>query len=113
MLKYYLLLSLAIILEVIGASFMKLSDGFSEPVSTLIVLFSYSVALGSYIWLTKEHEIGIVNALWAGGGTVLVSVMGLFLFQESLSALKLFGLLCIIAGVIGLNLPEQKKEVEA
>ncbi|MCA1060551.1 multidrug efflux SMR transporter [Rossellomorea aquimaris] len=111
MLKYYTFLSLSIILEVVGASFMKLSDGFTEAFPTIIVIFSYSVALGSYILLTKENEIGIVNALWAGGGTVLVSALGMILFQESLSALKLFGLVCIVSGVIGLNLPNKKKEV--
>lgn len=111
MLKYYTFLCLSIILEVVGASFMKLSDGFTELLPTMIVLISYSVALGCYIMLTKEHEIGIVNALWAGGGTVLVTVMGLLLFHESLSYLKIIGILSIILGVIGLNLPKNEREV--
>ena len=110
MLRYYILLSFSIILEIVGASFMKVSEGFIDFGATIIVIASYSIALSLYILLTKQHELGIVNALWAGGGTVLVSVSGIVLFQESFSLLKMIGILFIVAGVIGLNLPNQKNE---
>lgn len=110
MLRYYILLSFSIILEVVGASFMKISEGFTHLGATLIVIGSYSIALALYILLTKQHELGIVNALWAGGGTVLVSVTGIVLFQESLSLIKIAGIACIVLGVIGLNLPSQQNE---
>ncbi|MFD2923950.1 DMT family transporter [Halobacillus naozhouensis] len=111
MLRYYILLSFSIILEVFGASFMKKSEGFTHLGATLIVIVSYSIALALYILLTKQHELGIVNALWAGGGTILVSVIGIALFQESISLIKIVGIVCIVLGVIGLNLPNQQNEL--
>lgn len=110
MIGYYILLSFSIILEVVGASFMKVSEGFTHLWATLIVAGSYSITLACYILLTKQHELGIVNALWAGGGTVLVSIIGIVWFQESLSLIKIIGIVCIVFGVVGLNLPSQQNE---
>ncbi|WP_080848266.1 DMT family transporter [Cytobacillus gottheilii] len=112
MLRYYILLSFSIILEIVGASFMKISEGFTQLGAAIIVIASYSIALSLYILLTKQHELGIVNTLWAGGGTVLVSVTGIVFFHESLTFIKLIGILCIVAGVIGLNLPERRNEMK-
>ncbi|WP_404457300.1 DMT family transporter [Oceanobacillus kapialis] len=110
MIKYYTFLCFSIILEIIGASFMKISDGFTHIGATLIVVVSYGFALVFYIILSKEHELGIVNALWAGGGTILIAVSGIILFQESLSLLKIIGVLSVVFGVIGLNFPDQSKQ---
>ncbi|WP_158737871.1 multidrug efflux SMR transporter [Alteribacillus sp. YIM 98480] len=112
MLRYYILLSFSIVIEMVGATFMKMSDGFTHLGATIIVISSYSIALALYILLTKQHELGIVNALWAGGGTVLVSVSGIALFQESLSFFKIIGILCIVIGVIGLNMPNKQNQAK-
>ncbi|PTL39053.1 DMT family transporter [Alkalicoccus saliphilus] len=110
--KYYLLLSGSIILEVIGASFMKLSDGFSNTGASITFIVLYFLSLALYIILTKRTELGIVNALWSGGGTVLVAVSGIMFLQESFSMTKFFGIACVVIGVIGLNLPKRKKHKE-
>ncbi|SFO96856.1 DMT family transporter [Salibacterium halotolerans] len=109
MLRYYIFLSLAILLEIVGAGFMKLSKGFTEPGATIVVIAAYSLALTFYVLLTNRHGLGIINALWAGVGTVIVSAGGIILFQESVSLFKITGILFIVAGVLGLNLPKQRR----
>ncbi|MCA0993800.1 DMT family transporter [Pseudalkalibacillus hwajinpoensis] len=99
----YLWLGIAIIFEVIGATFMKFTDGFSNWGPTLIVILSYAIALLFYIFLTKDHDLGIINALWSGGGTVIIAVAGILLFQESTSLIKLLAIKLIVIGIIGLN----------
>ncbi|MYL64467.1 QacE family quaternary ammonium compound efflux SMR transporter [Bacillus hwajinpoensis] len=99
----YLWLGIAILFEVIGATFMKYTDGFSNWGPTLIVILSYAIALFFYIFLTKDHELGIINALWSGGGTVIIAVAGILLFQESTSLIKLLAISLIVIGIIGLN----------
>ncbi|WP_018924613.1 DMT family transporter [Salsuginibacillus kocurii] len=106
--KTYLLLAGSIVLEVLGATFMIPAEGFTRLGPSLVVIGSYGLTLALYIILTHQHELGIINALWAGGGTALVTVSGFFFFNETLTFLKVIGVLCIIVGVIGLNLqPEQ------
>ncbi|GEK60288.1 QacE family quaternary ammonium compound efflux SMR transporter [Marinococcus halophilus] len=110
MLKYYTLLSFAIILEVIGAAYMKVANGFANLEGTLVVAFCYIVALSCYIILTKNYELGIVNALWAGGGTVLVVLIGSVFLGESMSIIKAAGVVCVVAGMVGLNIPERQHD---
>ncbi|WP_273853460.1 DMT family transporter [Guptibacillus spartinae] len=99
----YLWLGIAILFEVIGATFMKYTEGFSHLGPTLIVIFSYVLAIVFYILLTKDHDLGIINALWSGGGTVIIAVAGILLFHESTSFIKLLAITLIVLGIVGLN----------
>ncbi|WP_040983662.1 DMT family transporter [Oceanobacillus jeddahense] len=102
---YYVILILSIIFEVNAATFMKLSEGFTSFIPSVIVIVSYFLALTLYIWLTKVKELGIINALWSGGGTILITINGILFFNESISFIKVFGILLIVLGIIGLSLP--------
>lgn len=108
--KVYIWLSIAILFEVIGATFMKYTEGFSNWGATLIVIVSYAIALVFYIFLTKDHELGIINALWSGGGTVIIAVAGIFLFDESTSFIKLLAITLIVSGIVGLNTKSRYKK---
>ncbi|WP_053216082.1 DMT family transporter [Guptibacillus hwajinpoensis] len=101
--KIYLLLGIAIVFEVIGATLMKYADGFSNLWASGIVMASYALAVTFYILLTKKHELGTINALWSGGGTVIIAVIGITLFNEETTLAKLIGISLIIAGIYGLN----------
>lgn len=98
----YMWLGIAILFEVIGATFMKYTDGFNNWGPTFIVILSYAIALLFYIFLTKAHDLGIINALWSGGGTVIIAVTGILLFQESTSLTKVLAISLIVIGIIGL-----------
>ncbi|MDO6654388.1 multidrug efflux SMR transporter [Anaerobacillus sp. 1_MG-2023] len=106
----YIWLSIAIAFEVVGATFMKYSNGFSQWGPSLIVILSYAIANLFYIFLTKEHELGIINALWSGGGTVIIAVAGILLFQESTSPSKVLAIFLIVIGIVGLNTKSRYKE---
>ncbi|WP_273834325.1 DMT family transporter [Guptibacillus sedimenti] len=99
----YIWLGIAILFEVIGATFMKYTDGFSNWGPTVIVILSYAIALLFYIFLTKDYELGIINALWSGGGTVIIAIAGILVFKESTSLIKLLAITLIVIGIIGLN----------
>ena len=99
----YVFLGLAVVFEVIGATFMKYTDGFSQFGASIVVVLSYAIALIFYILLTKDHDLGMINALWSGGGTVIIAVVGIILFQESTSLLKFLAIALIVIGIYGLN----------
>lgn len=52
----------------------------------------------------KTLEVGIVYAIWAGVGTALIAVVGILAFGESVTALKVLGLLMIIGGTFLLRM---------
>ncbi|WP_270181253.1 DMT family transporter [Alkalihalobacillus sp. CinArs1] len=108
--KHFVLLIVAILFEVIGATFMKFADGFTNAGYSVIVFLSYALALTFYIILTRDHDLGITNALWSGGGTVTIAVIGIALFDEATTTTKLIGITLIVIGIVGLNTPRKHAE---
>ena len=47
--------------------------------------------------------IGTAYAIWTGIGAAGTGVLGIVLFAESDSIIKVFSLLCIVLGIIGLK----------
>lgn len=100
----WVFLAAAIFLEVTGTTFMKLSEGFSKPIFGALMFVFYAASFTSLTFALKGLELGIAYAIWAGLGTAIIAIIGLFFFQEQLTILKVISLLLIIAGVVGLNL---------
>lgn len=52
----------------------------------------------------KTLEVGIVYAIWSGVGTALIAVVGVLAFGESVSVIKVLGLLMIVGGTFLLRM---------
>lgn len=100
--RFWIGLSIAIICEVIGVTFLNYSEGFSKLLPTMIAITFYLSSIIVYMWNTKEKEVGVVGALFAGIGTVVVLVVGFLLFNESISSWRLLGVSLIILGSVRL-----------
>ncbi len=97
-------LILAIILEVIGTSFLKLTEGFTKLVPSIIVVVSYGLTFFFLSLTIKKLDLGLTYALWSALGTALIVVIGVIFFKEPINLLKVGSLVLIILGVVGLNL---------
>jgi small multidrug resistance pump len=104
----WLFLVSAIALEVAGTTSMKLSQGFTRLVPSVLLFVCYAASFVALTLALKKIEVSVAYAVWAGMGTALVAAIGIVYFREELTALKLVSLLFIIVGVVGLNLSEAK-----
>jgi len=100
----YLLLLLAIVLEVCGTTSMKLSQGFTRLWPSVLIFVFYSLSFTLLTFVLKKIEVSVAYAIWSGVGTALIATLGILYFKESLTLLKLVSLALVIIGVIGLNL---------
>ena len=100
----YLQLGIAIIAEVIGTSFLKASEGFTKPIPTLIMLVGYLVAFYALSLTLKTLPVGVVYATWSGVGIALITLIGYFVFSQTLDWVAILGISLIILGVLILNL---------
>ncbi|MFG2221553.1 DMT family transporter [Streptomyces sp. NPDC048644] len=100
----YLTLSGAILCEILATTAMKYSDGFSKLWPSLGTAAGYLVAFALLAQTLKSMSIGTAYAIWAGAGTALIAAIGMVFLGESTSALKILGVLLVIAGVVVLNL---------
>jgi len=102
--RSWIILSVAILLEVAGTSSMKLSQGFSRIVPSVLIFVFYSLSFVGLTLALKEIEVSIAYAVWSGIGTALIAGIGILYFKEPLTLVKVLSLLLIILGVVGLNL---------
>jgi small multidrug resistance pump len=100
----WILLIVAIVLEVAGTTNMKLSEGFSKLVPSVLVLFFYSLSIIALTFAVNRLDVSVAYAVWSGMGTALVAMVGLWFFQESLTATKVVALGLIVVGVATLHL---------
>ena len=103
----WILLVLAIVLEVAGTTNMKLSEGFSKLVPSVLVLFFYALSIIALTFAVNRLDVSVAYAVWSGMGTALVAVIGLWFFQESLTSVKVVALGLIVVGVVMLHLTSE------
>jgi multidrug transporter EmrE-like cation transporter len=99
----YLFLLITILAETAAVIFMKLSAGFQNKSYAITAVIAYAL---SFIFLTlalKYLPAGLANAIWAGTSTLLVAVLGIFIFNEKFGMIQSVSLALIIVGLIGLN----------
>ena len=96
-------LVLAIIFEVFGTTCMKLSEGFTKLLPSILMVILYALSLVCLTFALKKIDVSIAYAIWAGLGTALIATVGILWFKEPLSALKIISLGLIIIGVMGLH----------
>ncbi|MEU8785229.1 multidrug efflux SMR transporter [Streptomyces sp. NPDC048637] len=100
----YLTLAGAILSEILATTAMKYSDGFSKLWPSLGTAFGYLLAFVLLAQTLKSMSVGTAYAIWSGAGTAVIAAIGIAFLGESASALKILGVLLVIAGVVVLNL---------
>lgn len=99
----WILLAIAIVAEVIATSALKLSDGFTKFWPALLVILGYALAFYLLSLVVRQLPVGIVYAIWAGLGVVLVSLVGWIYFGQKLDFASIAGMALILSGVFVLN----------
>ncbi|MFF0343621.1 DMT family transporter [Kribbella sp. NPDC004875] len=100
----WIVLLAAAAFEIAFALSLKPSEGFSRlwPTAGVLVFGVISVAL-----LAKTLErlpVGTAYAIWTGVGSVGVVTLGIILFDEPITPVRLASIALIVTGVIGLRL---------
>ena len=102
----WLILAAAIACEVVGTIFMKFTDSLTRVVWIPPMLIAYILALIGLSLALRTIEVGIAYAVWAAAGTVLIAIIGIVFFKESVTPVKIVSMLLVVAGVIGLNIAD-------
>ncbi|MDY3981817.1 DMT family transporter [Paraeggerthella sp. LCP19S3_G8] len=106
----YALLSVSIILEVFGTTMMKLSEGFSVPLFTALILAGYLVSFTLLTFTLKHLPLGLVYGIWGGVGTVLTAAIGIIAWGDPFNVITCVGIALVVGGVVLLNQGTQELE---
>ncbi|MEH2313611.1 MAG: multidrug efflux SMR transporter [Nostoc sp.] len=93
----------AILFEVSGTTCMKLSQGFTRILPSVLIFVFYGLCFTFFTFALKRIEVSVAYSVWAGLGTVLIAIIGIIWFRESATFIKLMSIALIIIGVIGIN----------
>ena len=102
----WILLFIGIFTEIAGSTCMKLSYGFTKLYPSVFVFVFYGISFSVFIFALKYFDLSFAYAIWAGLGIMLISVIGMIFFNESVNWLKIVSIFIIVIGVITLNISE-------
>lgn len=100
----YLYLAAAIVAEVVGTTALKYSNGMSRPGAVAVVVLGYATAFWLMSISLKSLPVGLVYAVWAGVGIVLIKLVGVTVFREPVTLFSVLGIVLIAAGVVLLHI---------
>jgi quaternary ammonium compound-resistance protein SugE len=98
----YLLLAGAF--EIVFALSLKYSQGFTRLWPSLATVAGAAASLWLLTRAMGRIPIGTAYAVWTGIGALGIATLGIVLFGESASPMRLACIGLIVAGVIGLKL---------
>ena len=104
----WILLAGAIVFEVCGTTCMKLSEGFHNLLPAILMVPFYILSFGCLTMAIRKIDVSVAYAVWAGTGTALITIIGIFWFNDAATLLKLFAIGLIIMGVVGLHLQSEE-----
>ncbi len=99
-----LYLAAAILAEVIATSALNASAGFSRLWPSLVTVLGYCIAFYLLSLTLRTIPVGVAYAVWSGVGVILIALIGVFWFRQSLDLPAVVGMALIVAGVLVLNL---------
>lgn len=100
----WIYLLIAGLLEIAWAIGLKISHGFTRPLSASVTVL---LMLASFWFLSKAVQmipIGTAYAVWTGIGAAGTAIAGMILFQEPTTWIRLVCIVLIVAGIVGLKI---------
>lgn len=99
----WLALAIAIVGEVTATTALKATNEFTRLWPSIIVVVGYGIAFYFMAISLRVLPVGIMYAIWAGLGIVLISIIGWVVYKQPLDTPALMGMALIIAGVVVIN----------
>ena len=98
----YLLIAGA--LEITWAVAMKMSNGFTVLIPSIIAGVGYIASAVFLAIALRKLPLGTAYAMWTGMGILGTTLLGVFLFHEKLSVPQVICVILIMIGIAGLKI---------
>ena len=100
----WILLIFAGLFEIVWATAMKQSYGFSRLWPSIITVIGMIVSFGLLTWAMRTLPLGTAYMIWTGIGAVGAFVIGMLFFGESVSMMRIAAALLIVSGLVLMKL---------
>lgn len=100
----WIILVIAGLLEIVWAYFMKVSNGFTQLVPSVLTIIFMIASFGLLSYSMKTLPLGTAYTVWTGIGAVGSFAVGIFVLGEPASAMRMLAAVLIISGLILMKL---------
>ncbi len=100
----WIILFIAGLFEITWAIGLKYTEGFTKLWPSVFTIAAMIISMGLLSYSVKHLPVGTAYAVWTGIGAVGTAVLGIVLFNESREFARIFFILLIVAGIIGLKI---------
>jgi len=100
----WIYLFIAGLFEIGWAVGLKYTNGFTKLWPSVITIIGMVLSFYFLSGAVKSIPIGTAYAIWTGIGAVGTAILGIILFGESKELMRLFFILLIVIGIVGLKI---------
>jgi len=100
----WIYLFIAGLFEIGWAVGLKYTDGFTKLWPSVITIVGMVLSFYFLSSAVKTIPIGTAYAIWTGIGAVGTAILGIVLFNESKEFIRIFFILLIVIGIVGLKI---------
>ena len=97
------ILFIAGLMEIGWAIGLKYTEGFTKLIPSVLTLASMTASVVLLGIALKTIPVGTGYAVWTGIGSVGTAILGIYLFGDPATALRLACIGLIITGIVGLK----------
>ena len=99
----WVILLIAGLFEVAWAVGLKYSAGFTRLGPSLFTIVTLALSMFLFGWSVRTLPLGTAYTVWTGIGAIGTVVLGIWLFHEPLTPVRIGCILLILTGIIGLK----------
>lgn len=100
----WLYLFLAGLFEIGWAITLKYTNGFTRPLPSAVTVLLLAVSMLLLGMAARTIPIGTAYAVWTGIGAAGAAVLGIILFNEPRTAVRIVFLSLLVVSIVGLKL---------
>lgn len=100
----WIYLTLAGVLEIVWAFFMKKSAGFTLPVPSAITIVTMIASFALLSVSMRTLPLGTAYTVWTGIGAVGAFTLGVVVLGEAMTPMRLIAAILIISGIVMMKL---------
>ena len=102
--KNYLLLFVAIGLEVLGTMLLPATQSFTKLLPSTVSAVSYMLSVSLLAILAQKLPLAVIYSSWAGLGVFSVALLSYIFYKQALNWQTIMGLFLIVLGVTIVNM---------
>jgi quaternary ammonium compound-resistance protein SugE len=99
----WVILLIAGLFEVCWAVGLKYSEGFTKLGPSIFTVITLALSMFLLGWAVRTLPLGTAYTIWTGIGAIGTVILGIWLFNEPLTVVRVGCIALILAGIIGLK----------